>query len=131
MPANEKAFYFHIFSVPPSGITLSSGVIIDGIQTSVQCLVSSVYQGKDVTMFRLRVGDSYLSSGTKTETSGSVTGTYTVTYTQPVAFTHSSHQDHQMQCEVIWMNGTSVQTDKKSSVKMLDIYCKSMLFLSN
>ena len=109
---------------------MSSSVIIDGIQTSVQCVVSSIYQGKDVTLFRLRVGDSYLSSGTKAETSGTITGTYTVTYTQAMIFTYSSHQD-QMQCEVIWMNGTSVQTEKNSTMQMLDIYCKSMLFLSN
>ena len=110
---------------------MSSGVIIDGIQTSVQCVVSSIYQGKYVTVFRLRVGDSYLSSGTKVETSGSMTGTYTVTYTQAVILTHSRHQDQQMECEVIWMNGTSVQTEKNSTMQMLDIYCKPMLFLSN
>ena len=115
-----------IFSVPPSSVTMSTGSIIDGTQTSIQCVVSSVYQGKDVTEFKLRVGDSYMTNGTKAETSGSVTGTYTVTYTQAVTFTYSSHQGLQMQCEMTWMKGTSVETNKTSEVQELDIYCKAI-----
>ena len=113
--------------MPPSGVSLSPDVIIDGMQTNIKCVVSSVYQGKNVTEFKLRVGDSYLTNGTKTETSGSVTGTYKVTYMQAVTFTYSSHQDQQVQCEVIWMNGISVETKKYSTVKVLDIYCKLMI----
>ena len=112
--------------MPPSGVTLSTGVIIDGMQTSIQCVVNSVYQGKDVTEFTLRMGDSYLTSGTKTEVSGSVTGTYTVTYTQAVTLRSNNHQDQQVQCEVTWMKGTSVETKKTSTVHVLDIFCKSL-----
>ena len=111
--------------MPPSGVTLSTGVIITETQTSIQCDVHSVYQGKDVTEFKLRLEDSYLTGGNKIETSGSVTGTYTVTYVQNVTFTYNSHQDQQLQCEVTWMKGTSVETKNTSNVQILDIYCKS------
>ena len=120
-------YVFCSLSVPPSGVTLSTGVIVSGTQTSIQCVVNSVYKGKDDTEFKLRVGDSYMTSGTKTETSGSVTGTYTVTYTQAVTLAYIDHQDQQVQCEVVWKKGTSVETKKTSTVQVLDIYCKLLL----
>ena len=117
-------FNFYLL-VPPSDVTLSTGVIADGAPTIVECIVSSVYEGKDVTEFRLKVGNSYLSSGTKTESSGSATGTYKVTYTIYEVFTFKSYQSQEIQCEVTWMNDTSVATTKTSAIQTLDIYCKS------
>ena len=104
---------------------MSSGLIIDGTKTSIQCEVSSVYQGKDVTDFKLIVGEFTFSSGTKTETSGSMAGTYTVTYTQALTLIHNNHQGQQIQCEVTWMNGTSVETKIYSTAQVLDIYRES------
>ena len=114
--------------MPPSSVAMSAGIIIDRTQTSIECVVSSVYRGIDVTEFKLRVGDSYRTSGTKNEKSGSVTGTYTVTYIQVVNFTYSSNQGLQVQCEMTWMKETSVETKKTSEVQELDIYCKAIYF---
>ena len=108
--------------MPPSDVTISSGLIIDGTQSSIQCEVSSVHQGKDVTNFRLIVGEFIFPSGTKTETSGSMDGTYRVTYTQAVTLIYSNDQGQQMQCEVTWMHGTSVETKLYSTVQVLAIY---------
>ena len=81
-----------------------------------------MHQGKDVTNFRLIVGEFIFPSGTKTETSGSMDGTYRVTYTQAVTLIYSNDQGQQMQCEVTWMHGTSVETKLYSTVQVLAIY---------
>ena len=107
----------------PSSISLDGlGVVIEGIQQTIVCRVNSVFRGQEVTEFSVKVGDSTLISGTKSQTTGSVSGTYNVKYTQTVAFIYSQHQGQEVQCEVIWMDGTSVKTVTKSVGTSLDIY---------
>ena len=112
-----------LLSVRPSSVSLDSlGVVIEGIQQTIQCEVYSVYRGQEVTDFSVKVGDSTLTSGTKSQTTRLVSGTYNVMYTQTAIFTYSEHQDQQVQCVVNWMDGTSVKTVRKSAGTTLDIY---------
>ena len=115
--------YILIFAVPPTSVSqVGLGVVIEGVQHTIECGVSSVYKGQDVTEFSIRVGDSKLRSGTKSQTTGSVSGTYNVKYTQAVTFIYSQHQGQKVQCEVTWMDGTSVETVRISAEITLDIY---------
>ena len=107
----------------PSSISLDGlDVVIEGIQQTIECEVNSVYKGQEVTEFSVKVGDYTLTSGMKSQTTGSVRGTYNVKYTQTVTFIYSQHQGQEVHCEVIWMDGTSVKTVRKSEGTTLDIY---------
>ena len=108
----------------PSFVSLDGlGVVIEGIQQTIECEMNSVFRGQEVTKFSVKVGDSSLtSSGTKSQTTGSVSGTYNVKYTQTATFTFSQHQGQQVQCEAIWMDETSVKTVMMSEAFMLDVY---------
>ena len=111
----------------PTSVSLDGlGVVIEGIQQIINCEVNSVYKGQDVTEFSVKVGDSKLTSGAKSQTTGSVSGTYNVKYTQRATFTYSQHQGQQVQCEVIWMDGTSVKTVITSAAFILDVYGSCM-----
>ena len=115
--------YILIFAVPPTSVSQGGlGVVIEGVQQTIECEVSSVYKGQDVTEFSIKVGNSKLTSGTKSQTTGSVFGTYNVKYTQTVTFTYSQHHGQKVQCEVTWMDGTSVDTVRISAGITLNIY---------
>ena len=90
--------------------------------------MTSVYPGEEKIEFSVKVGDTTFTSGTKSQTAGSVSGTFTVTYTQTATFTHSEHQG-EVQCEVTWMGGTNVEKTVASfGVIPLDVYCKDIFF---
>ena len=111
----------------PTSVSLDGlDVVIEGIQQTIECEVNSVYKGQDVTEFSVKVGDSKLTSGTNSQTIGSVSGTYNVKYTQTATFTYSQHQGQQVQCEVIWMDETSVKTVIASAAFILDLYGSCM-----
>ena len=95
-----------IIAVPPVSVT-------SYIQADVvQCQVAGIYKGAEVTEFTVQIGSEHFTSGTKEQVEDTETSTYTVVYTQPV---HNGYLHGQwVQCDVIWMQGTSVESAHKS-----------------
>ena len=121
-----KIHYYYYFTIAaPESVSLTFPCPVqEGNDTEFQCRVTSVFPGKIMTEFRLRVGSEVYTGGTGTESLDSNGVTYTVTYNSRVHFDRS-HHCKQVQCEVTWQRGTVVETVVNSRTVKLNVTCES------
>ena len=103
---------------------LPIGHVLEKESKDIRCQIPSIFEGKDVTNVKVRVGGEYLDSGSITETLDSHSKTYTVNYTQSAVFSYAMHQGQSVHCELVWMIGTTVETNLSSKQQTLEIFCK-------
>ena len=102
-------------------LSTANSVTEDSSQT-VQCIVPSIYPGKEQTEFRVRVGSQYHTGGAETQVFDSNGVTSTVIYTQTLNF-NRNQQGLTLQCEVTW-NEAPIEVIKTSNSQVLDVFCR-------